>query len=248
MNRTEVLPFFKTCRAVKSQFDELTLSAEVKDDGRSKVAMSMCLTIFEQFAATLHLIEGRFSYHAPIMIRSMLEALADLRNLVADESYLKQLRFDNARYDAALFQDYSKDPSIQEEKARAKDLMEWAENARRIRDDLEASGFRKQSITDKFKRAGLMSQYIAYRVLCSPTHNQLTSLIARHAGDSDLRYHKDASEEMIHSLMSIAVVIACEAVKALPDFTDIVEADLKTALDRIDQAWDGLEKKGGTRS
>ena len=82
---------------IKAQLDVLLLRGRVQDSGEHRVAATLCLTIAEQFAATLHLIEGGFSSHAPVMVRSMLEGHANLLNVVKDSTFVEQIRYDNAR-------------------------------------------------------------------------------------------------------------------------------------------------------
>ena len=43
---------------IKAQLDALLLRGRVQDSGEHRVAATQCLTIAEQFSATLHLIEG----------------------------------------------------------------------------------------------------------------------------------------------------------------------------------------------
>ena len=58
-----------TAHEIKVQIDGLLLRMHVQDSGEHRVAAVLCLTIAEQFAAVLHLIEGGFSFHVPVMVR-----------------------------------------------------------------------------------------------------------------------------------------------------------------------------------
>lgn len=229
-----------TGHTVKSQLDELILRAKVADSGEARVAASLCLTIAEQFGATLHLIEGGFSAHAPIMVRSMLEGLAGLLNLAKDPNYLEQMRYDNARSDVILFDAYAADHSMQDDKDAIAQLAAWKEKSLPLRDELKNKGYQKQEVIEKFKRAGILSNYVAYRVFCSFAHNQLTTLISRHAGKFVLRYHDQPPEAMTTSLLSVAVSIVCQAANTLPKFTDLEETELKHKLDDINRMWTAL--------
>jgi len=151
---------------VKHLLDELLARAKVNDSGEARVSATLCLTIAEQFAAALCLIEGGFSSHAPIIVRSMLEALASLFNLVHDAKYLDQLRFDNARSDVILFDEYAADSEMKENKDAIAKLAEWKAKAQPVRDELAARGFRRQDVIEKFKKAKIFQCYVTYRVFC----------------------------------------------------------------------------------
>ena len=174
---------------IKAQLDVLLLRGRVQDSGEHRVAATLCLTIAEQFAATLHLIEGGFSSHAPVMVRSMLEGHANLLNVVKDSTFVEQIRYDNARADTVLFTEYAADPSMQDNPEAKEKLVRWKAIAEPVRIELEAKGYGKLDLYQRFKRANILSTYTAYRVFCSFAHNQLTTLLARHADRFELRYH-----------------------------------------------------------
>jgi hypothetical protein len=73
--------FLKLRAVQRRRIDALLLRANVQDSGEARVSATFLLTIAEQFAAMAYLVEGKFSTHAPILVRSMLDELADLRNL-----------------------------------------------------------------------------------------------------------------------------------------------------------------------
>lgn len=240
---SEIPAMLAAGHTMKEQLDDLIFRAKVADSGEARVAASLYLTIAEQFAATLHLIEGGFSSHAPIMVRSMLEGLAGLLNLAKTPSYLEQMRYDNARSDVILFDEYAADSSMQNDEDAIATLKAWKEKALPIRDELKANGYQKQDVIEKFRLAGILPSYVAYRVFCSFAHNQLTALISRHVGNFELRYHDQAPEAMTTSLLSVAVSIVCQAVNVLPNFTDLDEAELKNKLDDMDQTWTSVRNE-----
>ena len=77
--------------AAKLRLDGLLFRVNVQDSGEARVAATLCLTIAEQFAGVLHLVRGGFSSHAPILVRSMLEGLADLLNFSGRRRWVDQL-------------------------------------------------------------------------------------------------------------------------------------------------------------
>jgi hypothetical protein len=222
----------------KRALDAFLLAANVTDLGEARVAATLCLTIGEQFGAALHLFEGGFSSHAPILIRSMLEALADLRNLVNDPNYVDQIRFDDARSNVALFSDYAKVDGMTAESLKT--LKLWGDKAQPVVDELKAKGLSKLNAIEKFKLAGMAENYVSYRVLCSFSHGQLTTLLSRHAGKFELSYHRAAPEQTTKSMIAMALAIFCQAVEQLPKFSDSRDAQLRAQLDAIDTAWTKL--------
>lgn len=230
---------------IKAQLDVLLLRGRVKDSGEHRVAATLCLTIAEQFAATLHLIEGGFSSHAPVMVRSMLEGHANLLNVVKDPEFVNQIRYDNARADVVLFTEYAADPGMKDNADAQETLAKWKADAKPVRDELEANGYGKLDVIERFKKAGIAPLYVSYRVFCSFTHNQLTTLLARHAGDFELHYHFEAPEALTAGLLGVAVCILCQSVVTASHFTDLSDADLQQVIDAADAQWIAAQTPAG---
>jgi hypothetical protein len=226
---------------IKAQLDELLLRARVQDSGEHRVAATLCLTIAEQFAATLHLIEGGFSSHAPVMVRSMLEGHSNLLNLVSDPAFVEQITYDNARANIVLFTEYAADPGMQDNDDAQETLSRWKADAEPLRDELEAKGYGKLDVYQRFKRANILSTYVAYRVFCSFAHNQLTTLLARHADRFELRYHFEAPKELTAGLLNVATGILCQAVVTASHYTDLTDAELRQVIDAADATWTAVE-------
>lgn len=228
----------KAAHEVKAHYDEMLISASVNDSGEARISATLCLTISEQFAAVLCLIEGGFSTHAPVIQRSMLEGLASLLNLIKNPNYLDQMNFDSARDDIVLFKECNDDPDIQKNDAGFAALKVSKDKALAVVVELKAKGIMKQKIIDQFKQAGMTSNYIAYRILCSYAHNQLSTLLARHATSNfELRYHHQPPEESIESTLTCALSLLCRALETLPKFTNLVAADVMRVIDDVDAIW-----------
>lgn len=226
---------------IKAQLDVLLLQGRVQDSGEHRVAATLCLTIAEKFAATLHLIEGGFSSHAPVMVRSMLEGHANLLNVVSDPAFVDQIRYDNARADVVLFTEYAADPEMRDNTEAKETLARWKADAEAVRDELEAKGYGKLDVYQRFKRANILSTYVAYRVFCSFAHNQLTTLLARHADRFELRYHFEAPEAQTASLLNVAVSILCQAVITSSKYTDLSDAGLRQVIDAANATWSAAQ-------
>src|SRR5207245_2275784 len=81
---------------VANRLDRLLADATYKAGEPAQYAARLCLTIGEAFSGVLALLESPAESHAPVLARTMLEALVDLKNLLGDTTYLDQMRFDNA--------------------------------------------------------------------------------------------------------------------------------------------------------
>lgn len=235
----------KAAHEVKARYDEMSVSASVNDSGEARISATLCLTISEQFAAVLHLVEGGFSTQALVIVRSMLEGLASLLNLIKNPNYLDQIKFDNARADIALFEECAADPVIRKDDADFVALKASKDKAQPIVDELKAKGVKQQNIFEQFKQAGMANNYVAYRILYSYGHNQLSTLLERHATvNFELRYHHPAPEESIESTLTGALSILCRAMETLPKFTNLAAPDVMRVIDAADVTWSKAQSIG----
>ena len=226
---------------IKEQIDVLLLRGRVRDSGEHRVAATLCLTVAEQFLATLNLIEGGFSSHAPVMVRSMLEGHANLLNVVRDPTFVDQIRYDNASADIVLFTEYAAHQEMQDDIGAQKTLYAWKAAAEPVRDELKAKGYGKLDVYQRFMRANILPAYLAYRVFCSFAHNQLTTLLARHADRFELCYHSEAPEALTASLLNVAVGILCQSVVTASHYTDLSDEELQQVIDAAGAQWDAVQ-------
>jgi hypothetical protein len=168
----------------------------------------------------------------------MLEGLADLINLLNDPAYLGQLKYENAKSDATLFDEYAQVPDIATSDEIVATLNAWKQRAGPLRDELYAKGFRKLPAEKKFEMAGLHDDYVAYRVLCAFVHKSVTSLIARH-GDVQpmLRYRDVAAPEQVVSFLNVAVECLGRTLVNLPKFTDLNDAEIQAVVAQARTTW-----------
>lgn len=231
----EIAKLLEVAFAAAAKVDEFIVRAAVSDNGESRVGASLFLSISEQFAATVDLIADGHSSQAPILVRSMLEGMANLVCLALDPAYLDQIRYEDVRSNAILFAEYMAVPDMDAEAIQT--LQEWSDKAVPLRREFEAKGFKAQDAISKFKQAGITENYVAYRVFCSFAHNQLTTLISRHAGLANLNYKAEAPLVLTKGILSVAMSILCRSMLSLPKFTNLAEDELKAIADEIDAKW-----------
>lgn len=226
-----------TAQQIGAIFETLLIRANVKDSGEARISACLCLTIAELFGASLVVFRSPFPSHAPVLIRSMHEALADLKNLTANPDYLDQIWFENAKQTISVVKEFESDPELQQDQDAISTMAEWRAREQPIYDRLKQQGIGSMSVLDVFKKAGMAPEYGGYRFMCSFTHSNLTTLIARHAGDSHLRFAGPLPFETLKSTLGMAVSIYARAVETLPHYTDIPAADVTTAIDAANASW-----------
>lgn len=236
----DIQGMFDRAERFKVDVDELFGRIEVKDSGEHRVAMMLMLTIAEQYAVALRLFQCGSSSHAPIVLRSMLEALVSLNLLVKDPKHADQMRFKDASENVRLCDDYINDLDMQQDKEMVELLTKLKAEAENDFKELRAKGFKKKHIADEFELAGIKDNYLAYRVYCGATHNQLTALMARHAGNP-LRYNEEPPESSREAILSCMVTMLVRAVHTLPTYTTAKEAEVTELVDGADEDWKALQ-------
>jgi hypothetical protein len=166
-----------------------------------------------------------------------LEIGVQLRSQGSVGGLLHRLKFDNARSDIVLFEEYAADSELRNDTEAIARLKAWKDKAQPVRDALKANGIKSENVITKFKKAGILQNYVAYRVLCSFAHNQLTTLMSRHAGNFELRYHDVSPGEITASMLTVAMSILCRAVEILPNFTSVPDDEVRQAINDADAAW-----------
>ena len=243
---TKPEPARAAATTILEMFDGLIGRANVADSGEARIGACLTLTIFEQFRAALCLVDAGLASHSAGPIRSMLEGAADLLNLSANAQYLDQLRYENARNNVALFNEYARLDNVPEDIGAT--LAEWVEREEPVRKELRKAGYEKLAIEEKLKRADLGPTYVQYRILCAFVHTSITSMIARHAGRermTELDYCRPAEPPVIGMLLLIAVDLLVRAVGELHRFTDLTEDEVNAVAEEAKRVWEAGQAEDG---
>lgn len=223
---------------IGSLFEGLLAKARVNDSGDARVAACLCLTIAELHVGVLALLRSRAQSHGPVLIRSMHEALADLKNIVGNPAHTDQMHFDNAAQAIKTFSGFRDDPDMKDEKDAQKVMADWLAKEQKTHDELKEKGYKSLFVSDKFRNAGMAGEYAtAYRFLCSFSHNDLNTLIARHAGKGHLRFTDPLPPATLKSVLGMAVSLYARAIETLPRYTDLVAEKVKVITDEADGVW-----------
>jgi hypothetical protein len=216
----------------------LLARAKVRGPEVARVSGYLSLTIAELYAAVLAVLRSTAPSHAPVLVRSMHEALADLRNLVANPDYLNQMRYDNAEQMLRTCDGFMQDPDLRGMEEVQKNMGEWRAAEQRIYDELHPRGYRPFGPSKKFKQAGMAGEHAtAYRFLCSFSHSDLNTLIARHAGEGYLRFAAPLPAETLQSVLGLATSIYVGAINTLPAYTTLTVDEVKRAVDAANTVW-----------
>lgn len=226
---------------INDLLEPLLLRARVKDSGEARVAMCLYLTIAELYGAALAVYKSQYQSHAPVLIRSMLESLADLLILVTDASHLDQMNFENARQMLNVVKAFEGDVDLQKDADAMMTMKSWRDREQPIYESLKTKGVKPKSILDTFRTAGISREYAGYRFLCSFTHVNINALITRHAGVGHLRFTYDMPLETLRSTLGMAISLYGRAVETLPSYTDIAQIDVVAAINAVDTRWENFE-------
>ncbi|HDR9497385.1 DUF5677 domain-containing protein [Burkholderia cepacia] len=223
--------------AIVEIFEALLGRAQVPPDSeQAEYAACLTLTIFEQFRSAMCLVDANLASHAAGPIRSMLEGVADLQNLCHCSGYTHQMRYESARENVALFEEFGKSENVSEEMRAT--LAEWDAHDRPLRDELKAAGFKELKLKDKLRRIDLEMFYSYYRVLCALVHPNLTSLRARHRSSANLVLYRAVVEPpVIMMLLRCAVDLLMRAIDDVHLYTDLDANEVHAATDKALQMW-----------
>jgi hypothetical protein len=232
----EVRALLAAASRISTITDEMVLRAQVNDTGEARVAACFYLSLAEQFSATLLLISSRCSSHAPPLLRSMLEGLVDLKNLVADPAYLDQIKLNDATEDLKTFESFANDPALLGDQETQTDLTLWRANGTRLRTELMQRGVRVRPLEQRLDPVELRSLYSAYRFLTGMSHSRLSNVIMRHAG-TVLQFRAPAPDDTIIGFLRIAVQMLGLGFEQVCHFTNIPANHVRRTLDEVSAIW-----------
>jgi hypothetical protein len=227
--------------AIAERLDGMLAGARYKSADQAQHCARICLTIAEVFNGVLALLESPAQTHAPVLARTMVEALVDLKNLVADPDYLDQLRFDNADQQLKTFAGFRDDPDVGLDEEERRGLDRWIAIEQEIYNRTYTPERKACSVYKKFERAGMLDTYqTAYRFLCSFSHNDLNTLRARHGGGARLRFRQPLPPETLAKILGLAANLYAGAIRTAPSFSTISEDTASASADWVTAVTVGL--------
>lgn len=153
-------------------------------------AVSLLGTVLELAGDCLALLRSRRRIGPKVLLRSLMEAWVELKNVARDPDYLGfmnavQLELQLRRIDAASQADAELNPYFEDLRAN-EDLESRRGEFKRDLEALKAHGFGRLSIRDRFRRAGEGQRYESvYALLAQHSHHNLIALERRHVVRSE---------------------------------------------------------------
>lgn len=197
-----------------------TMRPPLVSPGRLQCALF--LTIAEQFESVVRLANAGLITHSAILVRSMLEAAADLRLLGTEAEYVERMRYNRASGEKRFYEQLLASERLPD------DVREWIDLRQPALLDHHAplhEQFRRSKRTqaDTFVAADMTYVVGYYTMLCSFAHNDITALAFRHQGIGSMTYKAAIPDEIsfvIVQLASTALMLATEQMRGIAKFAD----------------------------
>jgi len=176
----EILVYFE-----KELEEVMSLATELKFDSSHALhqhVISLYGSIIEFSSTIKELYKSGHHSAIPVVLRSILEAFVDLKNLCQDPKYGYSLTI-NSNKESLKFLKAAKDNQhvYAELVARDPDVDQHINNFEKEINSLRNKGNKGVSIRCKFEKVGMAYEYqTIYSMLCAATHNDIRALSARH--------------------------------------------------------------------
>jgi len=164
---------------------------KMRFDGTSRQqTYCVCLycRILELAQDGLRLVKSRQSIGLPILLRSMLEALVDLENIIKFSNYWKTMHANTLKQQRKLGLAATKSPTnpflktISVSGNVTKQMSEIELELKQLKED----GYVPNSVEERFKTADMSHEYDSfYPILCMSTHPNLYDLQSRYIHSAD---------------------------------------------------------------
>jgi hypothetical protein len=135
----------------------------------------------------------------------MLESYVNLKLLIDDPEHADQIVFENARQSLKVVRGFAGDAEVAADPSMMAQIVGYRQEHTPVYDELTARGLKKKPIFDLFTKAGEKQLYLAYRFLCTFSHNQLSTLVARHAGAGYLIMGQGLPVETLERILALSI-------------------------------------------
>ncbi len=153
---------------------------------QQSIIISFYGVIIEGVSTCLLLIKHKHEFNLPLIIRNILEAYIDLKNIIIDEHYLDNLYYDYFENRKKFFESAVENPIVINNKKTYILYNSHIDELKLNLTELKGKKIKKLLIRDKFEKAGLLSLYNDYyNILCQESHNGLYGLETRHFIEMD---------------------------------------------------------------
>lgn len=152
-----------------------------RDNHRELVAALLYSSILELAHSIYVLLSNNHGNQAFALVRTMLEALIDLKNLVNDENYHRNILLEHNEYWVAILNEAKKGNQYLTSISQDSGVGERLRSHKNEMEILRGKGAQYLSVKKKFKKAKEVDLYnTGYKMACGYTHTNLRSMLARH--------------------------------------------------------------------
>ena len=204
-------------------------------DGQQMASVALLGSILELSRDCLDLLRHRRAIGPRVVLRSLLEAWAELVNLADDANYLGFMQYAQWAEQLKLLKaasrpDAEENPYFEDLKAN-EDLDSAREELEEGLEKLRAQGFKKLPIAERFRRADEQKRKDAvYSVLAQHSHHNVGALQVRHVaivdGEPRIVFFKPEDAGMLRFEADTVVGIAANAVGVVSKLIDGEATDM----------------------
>lgn len=179
--------------------------------------------ILEYTDTLVHLIDARKAVSVPVVMRSLVEAFVDFKNLAEDRGYgnTMEASYHHEWLRVLRSADGAESPYLASI-GRAPELEGQIRDHEEKLQTLKDRGFNPISNRSKFETAGMLDEYLSiYNFLCSYSHNNIRSLIERfmeidrESEEINIVFFRDYDVENFDHYLSTAVSLLRQASRNL---------------------------------
>ncbi|MBW2612882.1 MAG: hypothetical protein JRE12_11065 [Deltaproteobacteria bacterium] len=237
---TKILGFFE-----KELEDVLSLASEIKFDSNHALhqhVVSLYGSVIELSSSIKVLYKSGHYSTISLVLRTILEAFVDLRNLCRDPKYGYSLTINSYKESLNFLKTAKDDQNVYTEMtARDPNVDQHIANIEKKNERLKSNGYKGINIRGKFEKADMLDDYLTiYNMLCADTHNDIRALRARHmviGEDSfSLEFFKQEDTEAMYNYLGIASELLLRATYEIHSLLDSgKDKELQSLRDDLNQ-------------
>lgn len=191
-------------------------------DQHSKFVLAYWARVNSLCSDVMILIKNGGYASVPIIMRSSLESLVDLRCLLIDSSYIDRIFASQSESEYKHMKQYSDtNPYYLGSSPVNGETLDKLKPIKRSLD-----------IAAKFKKAGCEELYsTVYNQLCRHAHGNITALASKHFEDENIVLKSNIKDSELLFILSSTINAAVVSTHDLLEFFDIDDVNLKRCLD-----------------
>lgn len=231
INRADALAH---ARAIDALCKRAILLAVPRRSEAERLGCAILALILDAYRACLALMASQGEWHAPVLVRTMLESFAHIRALADDPGFADRMKLRAAAARKRVISDYINvfrvTPEFRSTAERA--TREHAE-LEQLTARLQSRGVRDYRVFDCFRLAGInaITAYV-YGDLSSFAHADYIAIMTRNHERESLRLGTPLTDEWFAKVIVLSSTILIDALNVLPSFTTVNVTEIQRLRDR----------------